>query len=169
MHIYPAHSHWDIYTHPPTRNDNTSQSGSTSMPVSIDVFQEPSLIYLVSTGVITDADSSVAFETYATHPNARPGQNILNDLSALKESRIEYAKRMRLQSVMEPILSMGGERRRYVMFAPNERAKALAENYMTFWQPVPQMDLMIAGFEAEALDLLDLEYSSFDALRAKAR
>jgi len=139
------------------------------MPVSIDVYQQPNLIYLISTGVITDADSAVAFETYATHPNAQPGQNILNDMSALKESRIDYAKRMRLQSVMEPILSMGGGTRRYVMYAPNERALALAENYITFWQPVPQMELMLAKSEPEALGLLGLDYMTFDALRADAR
>ncbi|WP_412562854.1 hypothetical protein [Thalassobius sp. MITS945101] len=139
------------------------------MPVSIDVYQQPNLIYLISTGVITDADSAVVFETYATHPNAQPGQNILNDMSALKESRIDYAKRMRLQSVMEPILSMGGGTRRYVMYAPNERALALAENYITFWQPVPQMELMLAKSEPEALGLLGLDYMTFDALRADAR
>ena len=138
------------------------------MPVSIEVFVNPSLIFLTSTGVITDADSAVAFETYATHPNARPGQNLLNDLSALKESRIDYPKRMKLQSVMEPILAMGNQPRRYVMFAPTPRTRALAEGYRSFWDAVPQIDLTIAQNEASALAALDLPYTTFKALRDHA-
>lgn len=139
------------------------------MPVAISVFTKPNLVFLESTGVITDADSAVAFETYATHPKAQPGQNILNDLSKLKESRIDYAKRMRLQSVMEPILTLGDSPRRYVMYAPNERSHGLSENYIAFWQPVPQIELLVAKTEPEALGLLGLEYRSFEALRANAR
>ena len=131
------------------------------MPLEISILEKMDLMFMRSHGLVTDADSIAAFETYATHPAARPGQNMLNDMSGFEESRIDYQKRMALHSIMEPILTMGGMGRTYVMYVPNGRSAQLAQNYLRFWEAVPLIDVHLTASESEALRILKLPYTSF--------
>lgn len=126
------------------------------MPMKIDVLDEYDLMFLRTSGTIEDEDSLGAFETYATHPNARAGQNILNDMTGFLESRITYQERMALHNVMEPILTMGNKPRTYVMYAPSPTAQRLARKFVQFWEAVPSITVHVVSDEAEALRILNL-------------
>lgn len=136
------------------------------MALEISVLQKADLMYMRATGDISDDDSLAAFETYATHPHARAGQNMLADLSGLQNAHIDYSKRMSLHAIMEPILTLGPKKRTYVIYAPTERSLTLGRNFLRFWQAVPQIDTHLCTSERETLRILNLQYSSLSAMLA---
>ena len=132
------------------------------MPMSVQVLQDHNLLILKATGLLTVKDIRTAFETYATHPQARPGQHIINDLSRLTEAQIDYDRRLQLQTTMEPILALNTAPRTYVMYAPTKQSRDLAETLTRgYWASTPGITMALVETEAQALQLLDLPYDSF--------
>lgn len=133
------------------------------MPTFVSILDHLNLVMIRSHGRLTDCDARAAFETYATHPLARPGQNMLHDMTDVTAAQVTYSERMALQSAMEPILTMGQKLRTYVMLAPNPTARRVAETYLPFWDAVPAMDVRIAGDYDAALVLLHLSPTDVDS------
>ena len=109
-------------------------------------------------------DLTNAFETYATHPDAKPGQHLLNDISDYLGSRFDDTTRLVIQSKYEPVLSIGDRIRKVLLVAPRAGARSPAETFARLWNTSPYFKVMITRTEKEAFVQLKLPYTSIAQL-----
>lgn len=139
------------------------------MPFHYRIFPDENLVYYRGEGIVTGADAENLFEQYATHPDAASGQNILADLRALSEVRMDMNDRLRLQARMEPVLSAGGKKRHYVMFAPTALSQKLAETFREFWSSAPLIKVVVVTQESAVSRVISLPNGGLQTLAARLR
>lgn len=139
------------------------------MPFSFHISPDRNLAYYQGRGVITCADAVGLFESYATHPDACSGQNILCDLTGLREVRMDMDDRLRLQARMEPVLAAGGKPRLYVMYAPTAISQKLAETFAEFWDAAPLITVTVVRCKTRAAQILSLPLSIFETMQSRLK
>lgn len=126
------------------------------MAIHLKIVNAHDLIVMRWVGVIDDSHSADALQTYATHPDARPGQNILSDMTGITQGHFDLTKRLALQASLDRVLSTGEKPRTFVYYAPHKTAQRLASQYARLWDATPLIKAHVVDDEAKALQLLDL-------------
>lgn len=138
------------------------------MPVSFRIFPNRGLVYVRYEGDATVTDSTAAFQTYMAHPDCRPGQNQLVDLSRVTSIENDYAKLMKLQAMKAEVFAAGGTETLVVYYAPTPLTLKLARIIERPWEIVPGVIPIVVQTEDEALSILGQRENAFGALLADA-
>ncbi|WP_299789797.1 hypothetical protein [uncultured Marivita sp.] len=134
------------------------------MPATFQILPSHNLVYVRYTGTMLVEDSLKAFAAYAQHPDARPGQRHLIDLTRITEMEANFAKIMQLQAIKGAELAMREAETLMVYFANTPlslKAAALAKNG---WSASQGVVAIVQETERTALDALGLSHDSLDAL-----
>jgi hypothetical protein len=113
-------------------------------------------------------DSLKAFGAYAKHPDARPGQRHLIDLSRITDMERDFARVMQLQATKGADLAMRETETLMVYFANTPaslKAAALAKNG---WSASQGVIAIVQETEEAALAALGLAAASINALLDEA-
>lgn len=113
---------------------------------------------------VTEADYEETLQVYATHPDARHGQNFLCDMRRAADGTIDMAKRLALQVTLDQHLGAGPLPRTIVYLVSGTRMRDLVAPCATLWEPNAFVSGTITMSEAEAICLLGLKTRSIDAL-----
>jgi hypothetical protein len=138
------------------------------MPANFLILPQHNLVYVQYSGLMLVEDSLKAFGGYAQHPDARPGQRHLIDLSRITDMERDFARIMQLQATKGADLAMRETETLMVYFANTPvslRAAALAKNG---WTDAQGVIAIVQETEAEALTALGLPFDSFADLLATA-
>lgn len=139
------------------------------MAIDLKILPDLNLIVMTWSGRIDAGQSDAALQEYATHPQARSGQNILSDMRAVTHSRFDLPKRLAIQAKLERILKIGDTPRHIVYYAPTEVSQLMATQYAALWAVTPSVTAEVLSDESQALRALDLSVGSIADLLAGTR
>ena len=134
------------------------------MPATFQILPDLNLVYVRYTGMMRVDDSLKAFGAYAQHPDARPGQRHLIDLSRITDMERDFVQIMQLQAHKGAELAMRESETLMVYFANTHlslRCAALAKNG---WSASQGVIAIVQETEAAALAALGLAGTLFEAL-----
>ncbi|SHH13976.1 hypothetical protein [Marivita hallyeonensis] len=134
------------------------------MPATFQILPSHNLVYVQYSGLMLVEDSLRAFGAYAQHPDARPGQRHLIDLSRITDMERDFAKVMQLQAAKAEDLAHNGLETMMVYFANTPvslKAAALAKNG---WSASQGVIAIVQETEAAALSSLGLAFSNISAM-----
>lgn len=134
------------------------------MPVTFTILPERGLVFVRYTGFAWLDESFEAFGRYAAHPDFRPGQKQLVDLSGVTGVETDYVRLFALQARKADEFVGNGTQTLLVYYAPNPIAMELAESAVRSWEPSGAVIPLIQVDEHEALKLLGQPERSFDDL-----
>lgn len=137
------------------------------MSVSFRIFPRRGLVYVRYTGFARLQDTFAAFGEYMQHPDCRPGQKQLVDLSEVTGFEPDYAELLKLQAMKADIFAAGGGETLIAYYAPNDAVLRMAELVVRSWEDVPGVVPLVMQTEAEALAVLGQREDSFAALMAQ--
>ncbi|MCG7492151.1 hypothetical protein MHM86_01200 [Thalassobius sp. Cn5-15] len=130
------------------------------MTVSLKILLPENLALFYFSDIVTEADYSEALQIYATHPDAREGQNLLCDLRGATDGTIDMAKRVTLQPSLDRVLGAGDTPRKIIYLAPSLPLTNLIKPCIALWQPHPTVTATNATSEAQAIAMLGLTLTS---------
>lgn len=139
------------------------------MPVSFKIFPERGLVYVRYTGFARLDESLEVFGRYATHPDFRPGQKQLVDLSDVTGIETDYVKLFALQARKADVFLGHDVQTLLVYYAPTSVSMELAESVIRSWEPSGSVIPLIQEDEGESLQLLGQPERSFEELLQTAR
>lgn len=138
------------------------------MPAEFHILPDHNLVYVQYSGLMLVEDSLKAFGAYAKHPDARPGQRHLIDLSRITDMERDFARVMQLQATKAADLAMRETETLMVYFANTPaslKAAALAKNG---WSASQGVIAIVQETEEAALAALGLAAASINALLDEA-
>lgn len=124
------------------------------MSVSFRIFPERGLVYVRYDGAVVVAETFAAFGEYMAHPDCRPGQKQLVDMSRVTEFERDYAEIMALQARKADLFTAQGAETLIVYLVGGPNTKELARVIMRSWEPFDGVVPLIQTEEADALQLL---------------
>ena len=137
------------------------------MSVTFHIFPNRGLVFVQYAGEVALSDSFEAIAEYMRHPNYRPGQKQLVDLSRVTHFELDMVKLMSLQAQKADIFC-GNEIETLVVYcAPTKIAQDVARMAMRSWEPFDQVIARVQETEADALALVGEPETSFEALMAQ--
>lgn len=139
------------------------------MPVSFRIFPERGPVFVRYAGFAKLDDTLAAFADYALHPNYKPGQKQLVDLSGITGYEKDFTKLMKIQAQKVDVFAAEGAETLMVYVAPTPLAKDLSRLVLRSWEPFDAVVALVQEDEAHALELLGQPEHSLDALWERAR
>ncbi|MEZ5797299.1 MAG: hypothetical protein R3D63_07425 [Paracoccaceae bacterium] len=124
------------------------------MPVSFRILRDRGLVYVRYWGFAGAEESKRAFAAYMQHPDCRPGQRHLVDMSDITESDMDFTNLMALQALKADLFVGRPEQTLLVYLAPNEAARRMARTVLRSWESFDHVSARVAETEAQALALL---------------
>lgn len=134
------------------------------MSVSFRILPDRGLVYIRYDGVARVAETAEAFRSYMAHPDCRPGQKQLVDLSRLTGFERDYFQIMSLQAMKAELFTTQGAETLMVYLVSGPTATELAQTVMRSWDACDTMVPLIQTIEADALQLLGQPEKSIQAL-----
>ncbi|TDK49882.1 hypothetical protein [Antarcticimicrobium luteum] len=138
------------------------------MSVSFRIFPDRGLVVVRYRGFARLDDTLAAFAEYAAHPESRPGQKQLVDLSGISGYETDFTKLMEVQARKADVFAAEGAETLMVYLAPSKQTRDLAQLVLRSWEPFDSVIALIQEDEAQALELLGQPERSLDALWALA-
>lgn len=138
------------------------------MPVSFRIFPERGLVLVRYAGFARLQETLEAFGRYAAHPDCRPGQKQLVDLSGVTGFEPDFAKLMEIQAHKADVFAAEGVETLMVYLAPDKASKEIAQLALRSWEPFDFVIALVQEDEAQALELLGQPERSLDELWARA-
>lgn len=134
------------------------------MSVTFRIFPGRGLVFVQYEGEAVIAETFEAFGAYMQHPDCRPGQKQLVDLSRVTGFDQDYPKLFALQARKADVFSAGGVETLAVYHAPTPLARELSRLVLKSWEPFDSVVALIQDNEADALALLGQPEQSFAEL-----
>ena len=136
------------------------------MTVSFNILRPPGLVYVRYEGDIRIAEICASIEDYVIHPECRPGQKQLIDLSRVTgfDFETDPLKLIELQARKADVCLADGAQVLVVYYAPGLELRKLANLLLRTWEPFPGVVAVIQENEADALSILGLREASFAEL-----
>lgn len=134
------------------------------MSISFRILPELGLVYVRYTGLVMIEDSFRAFAAYMKHPDCRPGQKHLVDLSAVTGFESNFSRILELQAfkadqfVGQPVATL------LAYYAPSEPARQMAAFVLRSWDGHDHVVARVLGTEAETLGVLGLSATRIEEL-----
>lgn len=138
------------------------------MPVQFHIFKRRGLVYVRYDGFAWVAETLRAFGAYAQHPDCRPGQKQLVDLSGVTGFERNYAELFKLQALKADVFNAGASQTLVAYYAPTPEVFAMARLIERSWEPFPSVVSLVQQTEADALALLGQRETSFADLLESA-
>ncbi|MAM61186.1 hypothetical protein [Maritimibacter sp. UBA3975] len=126
------------------------------MPVQFRILPEINLTYVEYTGRMVVQESVDVFRAYLRHPDFRPGQKHLIDLSGVTDWERDYAEIMSMQAMTAEGLYDPAHPTVVVAVAPTKMTRTVANLVNRTWDRVNGVRFLAARSEEEALELLGL-------------
>ena len=126
------------------------------MSVTFRILRARGVVYVRYFGFVGIESSLIAFRDYMEHPDCRPGQKHLVDLSEVTEFEKDYARILQLQAlkaeqfVGQPVETM------LAYIAPTAAARAMAALVLRSWEGNEYVIPRVLDTEAEALAFLGM-------------
>ncbi len=126
------------------------------MTISVRILPELSLVYIRYSGLALVQEGTDAFAAYLRHPDFRPGQRQLVDLSEVTEVERDFPRLFRLQA--EKAAAFMGQQHpvMLVYLAPNEISLGMAQLIERSWQGLDGVLVRVATNLRDATDILGL-------------
>ena len=124
------------------------------MSISFQILPDRGLVYVRYTGVARVVDSFAAFMDYRNHPDFRPGQRHLVDLSRVTSFEKDFVRVLELQSLKAETFLDTSADTLMVYFAPSDATLRMARLAANSWSTTPHVIPLVAINEAGALELL---------------
>ncbi len=138
------------------------------MTATFQILPTRNLVYCRYEGVITLPVAEKLFSDYVLHPDYRPGQLHLVDLSAATGWCAEFMQFMRLQTKNAGALGLEAGEILMVYLAPTPMAHEIAETIRQTWAVIEGAVPIIVEREDEALVVLGQPESSIEELLSVA-
>jgi hypothetical protein len=138
------------------------------MPVTFRVLPDRGLVYVRYEGVALMAEGFDAFAAYMRHPDCRPGQKQLVDLSAVTKIDRNFAQIMALQAFKADQFAGRSPETLLVYLAPHPTAAELARLSIRSWEGVGHIVARVMEDEALALTFLGQPEERITDLLARA-
>ncbi|EAR49517.1 hypothetical protein OG2516_03023 [Oceanicola granulosus HTCC2516] len=138
------------------------------MSVDFSIFSRLGIVYVRYSGFAWLDDSFAAFARYAQHPDYRPGQRQLVDLSGVAGFENDYAKLLALQARKADNFTGHESQTLLVYYAPTRVAYDMAMLIRRSWEGVEGMVIRVAETERQVLELLGQPEESIADLMEKA-
>ena len=139
-----------------------------AMSVDFRILPRRGLVYIRYEGLATVRDSLAAFDRYARHPDCRPGQKQLVDLSRITAYDRDFPKLFELQARKADVFMAEGAQTLVMYYAPTKITQEIAHLVERSWEPFPAVVALVQANEADALALLGQKEPSFEELLAAA-
>jgi hypothetical protein len=124
------------------------------MTVRFHIFPEHYLVYVQYRGVMRISESLEAFSTYAAHPQARPGQKQLVDLSRVTDFEADYAEVMKMQMKKAEVFVQGPHQTMIAYVAPSKMTLKISRLVISSWEPINGVEARVLQSTSEALHVL---------------
>ena len=138
------------------------------MPVTFRIIPGRNLVYVRYEGHAGVAETERSFRTYASHPDFRPGQMQLIDVSHVTGYEKAYADFMAMQARIADMAYRPGHTIFIAFYATTEIGREMAGLAGASWDNVAGAVVVVGEDEGELLALLGLRERSFADLLASA-
>lgn len=138
------------------------------MPISFTILPARGLSYVRYEGIITFAETAQAFAAYMQHPDMRPGQKQLVDLSRVIDWQRDFPGLVKLQAGKADVFNGSFHDTLFVYYAPNPHTQMMARAILRSWEGVPGIIPVLQDTEFDALQVLGQPEPTFDALLQRA-
>lgn len=139
-----------------------------NMSVSFRIIPSHGLVYVRYDGWANLADTSRVFGDYVAHPDFRPGQKQLIDLSRLTGWDNDYLELMRIQAKKAEVLAGRENATLMVYYAPTPLSFELSKFALSSWLGLDGVIVLVQQSELGSLALLGLAERSFAQLLENA-
>lgn len=136
------------------------------MSITFRILPDRGLVYVRYSGRVRIDDSMTAFADYMRHPDCRPGQKHLVDLSAVTSYERNFSRILELQAlktehfVGQPVETL------LAYYAPTAEAQQMAALVLRSWEGTDHIVARVLLTETETLAVLGLSESTIDDLLA---
>lgn len=134
------------------------------MSINFRILPALGLVYVRYGRVAKVCDSQTAIQQYLAHPDFRPGQAHLLDLSNIEVIENDYIGLFQLQLTKIETFLRGETQVMIVYYAPHPTAYEVARLSQNSWQGIPGVVPIIQEDEVQALSLLGLPHLSIAEL-----
>lgn len=134
------------------------------MAVSFRILSTLGVVYVRYEGMACMSDTLSAFEEYCAHPDYRPGQKQLVDLSLLTDWNEDFVQLMQTQAKKAEAFTGNNTQTLIVYLAPTPVGQKLARYAMRSWETFPAVVPMIQEREQPALSILGIPYDTIGEL-----
>lgn len=134
------------------------------MPLTYRILPAKGLVYVKYTGLVTPTETARVFAEYASHPDRRPGQKQLVDLSAITGIAADYPDIMAMQARKAQTFLEGPVPVLIAYHAPTQLGWRMSAMILKSWKGLPGLVARVFHDEEAALDFLGLRERSFAAL-----
>ncbi|MBE9635736.1 hypothetical protein [Salipiger mangrovisoli] len=138
------------------------------MPITFRILQKYGLVYVRYEGRARLTDTTAAFAEYVAHPNFRPGQKQLVDLSALTGWDGDFLELMKIQAMKIEALASAGIQTMLVYYAPTPIGFELSQLALKSWDGLDGLVALVQQSELGCLTLLGTPETSFAQLLENA-
>ncbi len=134
------------------------------MSVSFKILSSLGVVYVRYEGHAKMLETMTAFGEYAQHPDFRPGQKQLVDLTHLTGWDEDYVELMQAQAKKAEAFTGNNAQTLIVYLAPTAVGQKLARIALRSWEPFPAVVPMVQESEQPALSILGIPYNSIPEL-----
>lgn len=138
------------------------------MPVTFRILPKHGLVYVRYEGQARLIDTTTAFAAYTVHPEFRPGQKQLVDLSAITGWDGDFLELMKIQAQKAEAFRGVGAQTMMVYYAPTKTSLDLAKIALQSWDGLDGVITLVQQSELGTLALLGLAERSFEQLLQEA-
>ncbi|WP_353472368.1 hypothetical protein PVT71_13825 [Salipiger sp. H15] len=138
------------------------------MTVSFRILQKHGLVFVRYEGRARLAETMAAFGEYATHPDFRPGQKQLVDLSGLTGWDGDFLELMKIQARKAEALTSVESQTLLVYYAPTPISFKLSKLVLNSWDGLDGIVTLVQQSEMGCLTLLGVAERSFAQLLENA-
>ncbi|MEL6215861.1 MAG: hypothetical protein AAFQ99_09315 [Pseudomonadota bacterium] len=136
------------------------------MAVEFRILKSHGLVYVRYDDVAIVEETFRVFGEYVQHPDFRPGQKQLVDLSGLTSVEHDFPKLFELQMRKAEAFVGRGTQTLLVYYAPTKMSLAMAQIAMRAWEGIDGVVPIVQQDEAQALALLGVRETCLNDLLA---
>jgi len=130
------------------------------MAIDFRILPEVGLVYIRYSGTMTVEESGRALAGYLQHPDYRPGQKQLVDLTDVEEWERDFPKLMALQARKAEAFYKPEAPTLVAAIAPSAKARQVADFISRTWDAFENVAYLVSETEDQALELLGIGASS---------
>jgi hypothetical protein len=134
------------------------------MPINITIIEDKNLAHVRFEGHATATESSEAFEAYLKHPQSRPDQHNIVDLSRVTDFDPEYLKISEFHAQMDAGVALVRATPIYVHIANTPVSRRMAQLTVNALAVSPNIIVRVVDSEERALEVLGLPFKTMAQL-----
>ena len=138
------------------------------MPVTFQILPTHGLVYVRFDGEARLGESQASMQAYRHHPDYRPGQKQLIDMSRVTGFERDFPRIIALMAEVAEIFHQPGVEMMAVYYVTNRHGRDVARLVMQSWADIPGIVTRMTEDEAAALSILGMKERTIAALFAAA-